>query len=341
MGQALSMLGLHSGGRALTEISTPDLIDAIEEVLARFQAPPNLPQAGRPDKADIQTAAFWFVQVELLKLPAFGIQMLLRDLERLDAIEASAAGAPASTVLSIDAARIPGHVALALAVRLAAQAVKTQGAAIFGIRNVGALGVLGCAVRSLAADGAVAIVSANSAAFVAPWGGSAASIGTNPLAVAAPRLNAAPLVIDYSTSPMTLAALRQARATGGALPPSGAVDRNGQRTSDAVQVAAFLPEGRIGSLTGLAIELITGVGVGGRLPAGAPAPERTALLIAYAPEAMGHHDAAALCEQLARDWQGAGGHVPSRFDALPLHRDQLPATITIHGETFAALRARR
>lgn len=333
MGQTLSW--------ALTDIRTHDLTDLIEEVLARFLVSSDSPRAGQPDKSDIQRAAFWFVQAELLKLPAFGIQMLLRDLGRLDALDAAPASDPAAMPLAIDAARIPGHVALALAVRRAGQAVKSQGAAIVGIRNVGALGVLGCAVRSLAADGAVAVVSANSMAFVAPWGGTAAAIGTNPMAVAAPRANAVPLVIDYSTSPMTLAALRQAQTSGGALPASGAVDRAGQRTSDPTKVAALLPEGRIGSLTGLAMELITGVGVGGRMPAGAAAQERSALVIAYAPEAMGNHDATELCEQLTRDWQGAGGHVPSRFDVLPVNRAQLPATISINSETLAALHARR
>ena len=326
----------------MNDISTPVLLDLIEEALGRFQAPLNSPRAGRAEKVDVQRAAFWFVQAELLKLPAFGIQMLLRDLERLDAIAAAGpTGEPVAAALSIDASRMPGHVALALAVRLAAQAVKAQGAAIFGIRNVGALGVLGCAARSLAIDGAVAVISANSSAFVTPWQGTAAAIGTNPLAVAAPRANAAPLVIDYSTSPMTMAALRHARAADGVLPPSGAVDRNGQRTSDPAQAAALLPQGRIGSLTGLALELITGVGIGGRVPAGSSAAERSALVIAYAPEAMGNPDAAALCAQLARDWQQAGGHVPGRFDALPLDREHLPAAIEIDSATLAALRARR
>ena len=331
----------------MTEINTRDLLDLIEEALGRFQSPQNSPQthdlAHRPTKADYQTAAFWFAQAELLKLPAFGIQMLLRDLERLDALEPSPApneeSAPAA--LSIDAAGLPGHVALALTVRLAAQAVQSHGAAILGIRHVGALGVLGCAARTLAAEGAVAMISANSSAFVAPLGGTAAAIGTNPLAVAAPRLNAAPLVLDYSTSPMTLAALRQARQTGGALPASGAVDASGQRTNDPTQAAALLPDGRISSLTGLAVELITGVGVGGRAPAGTPAPERSALVIAYSPAAMGNQDAGALCAQLTKDWKGAGGHVPARFDALPLERAQLPSTISIHSETLSALRARR
>lgn len=326
-----------SGAFALTEINTSDLLDLIEAALGRFQAQG---PGHRPEKADIQKAAFWLVQAELLKLPAFGIQMLLRDLERLDALGPASPGEPAAA-LSIDAAGIPGHVALALTVRLAGQAVKSHGAAILGIRNVGALGVLGCAARALAAEGAVAIISANSSAFVAPLGGSAAAIGTNPLAVAAPRAGTAPLVLDYSTSPMTLAALKQARQTGGALPASGAVDASGQRTSDPVQAAALLPEGRISSLTGLAVELMTGVGVGGRAPAGTPAPERSALVMAYAPAAMGNQNAGQLCEQLAKDWKGAGGHVPGRFDALPLEREQLPPTMAIHPETLAALRARR
>lgn len=331
----------------MTDIHTRDLLDLIEEALLRFQVPEDSQQihahAHRPERADYQRAAFWFAQAELLKLPAFGIQMLLRDLERLDALQVSALPGSEATpaALSIDAAGIPGHVALALTVRLAAQAVQSQGAAILGIRNVGALGVLGCAARSLAAEGAVAIVSANSSAFVAPLGGSAAAIGTNPLAVAAPRANAAPLVLDYSTSPMTLAALRQARQSGGALPASGGVDASGQRTTDPSQAAALLPEGRIGSLTGLAVEILTGVGVGGRAPAGTPAPERSALVIAYAPAAMGNQDAGQLCEQLTKDWKGAGGHVPARFDALPLERAQLPSKMSIHSETLSALRARR
>ncbi len=331
----------------MTEINTRDLLGLIEEALGRFQAPPNLPPtqglAHRPEKVDYQRAAFWFAQAELLKLPAFGIQMLLRDLERLDALPSSSVSSSesASATLSIDAAGLPGHVALALTVRLAAQAVKSQGAAILGIRHVGALGVLGCAARSLAAEGAVAVISANSSAFVAPWGGMAAAIGTNPLAVAAPRRNAAPLVLDYSTSPMTLAALRQAKQTGGALPVTGAVDAHGRLTSDPAQAAALLPEGRISSLTGLVVELITGVGVGGRTPASTPAPERSALVVAYSPAAMGNQDAGALCEQLAKDWNGAGGHVPGRFDALPLERDQLPSNMSINPETLAALRARR
>lgn len=322
----------------MPDIGTQGLLELLEAVLARFErrspAGPTQPVA-----EDIRTAAFWLVQAELLALPAFGVQMLLRDLERLD----SAEGAPADAAapLCIDAAGIPGHVAMAMAVRVAAQALRAHGAAIVGIRRVGALGILGCAARSLAANGAVAIVSANSSAFVAPFGGTAPSIGTNPLAVAAPRADAPPLVIDYSTSPMTMAALREARASGSMLPIQGAFDRHGMHTTDPAQAAALVPEGRIASLTGLALELMTGVGVGGRLPAGASAAERSALVIAFAPAAMGNHDAAALCEQLAQDWQASGGHVPRRFDALALDRRQLPAAMAIRQETLDALRARR
>jgi len=325
----------------LTAAGTHELLDSIEGVLWRFLDPPQPPQTRCPQQADIRQAAFWLVQAELLQLPDFGIRMLARDLERLTAMQAAPTSAPDSVSLALDAARMPGHVALALAVRLAAETMRSQGAAILGVRNVGALGVLGCAARSLAADGAVAMVSANSAAFVAPWGGTAASIGTNPLAVAAPRLDATPLVIDYSTSPITLAALRRAQANGSALPPPGALDRSGRHTDAAQQAVALVPQGRISSLTGLAMELITGVGIGGRRPAGTPAQERTAVVIAYDPLAMGNHAVGELCAQLVRDWQGAGGHVPRRFDALPLQREQLPASLTIDGEALARLQALR
>lgn len=324
----------------MAEVRTPELIALIEAALGRHRHPPALP-AHACAAVDVELAAFWLLQAELLRLPAFGIQMLLRDLDRLDATAAPAAGPPVrAAALAIDASRLPGHLALALAVRLAAQAVREQGTAIVGIRHVGALGVLGCAVRSLASQGAVALVSAHSAAIVAPWGGTAAAIGTNPLAVAAPRADAAPLVIDYATSPMTVAALRQAGAAGSALPAAAAVDRQGRPTTDPAQAAALLPQGRIASLTGLALELLTGVGVGGRRPAGDAAPERTALLVAYAPEAMGQDAAAEQCAQLARDWHAAGGHVPGRFDTLPLRREQLPAAIAVDDAALAALRGR-
>ncbi|QYM62850.1 Ldh family oxidoreductase [Microbacterium sp. Se5.02b] len=134
---------------------------------------------------DVALAALWVLQAEMLDLPEFGIRMLRRDLDRLADL-----GRPGVTpsddgaaIGSVDATGVPGVVALATGVRRARRSVEAHGLAIVGIRGAGALGILGLAARSLAADGTVALLAAQSPASVAPWGAHAAAIGTNPLAL--------------------------------------------------------------------------------------------------------------------------------------------------------------
>lgn len=295
-------------------------------------------------QADLVRAADWLTQAELLGMPGFGIDMLLRDLERLPELPAQDRGSDAasgiSAITAFDATGIPGPLALATAVRSAAESMAAHGVGVVGIRNVGALGVLGFAARALAERGAVALVAAQAPAFVAPWGGTRPAIGTNPLSVAAPRQGAAPLVADFATSPLTLAELRSRRETGEAVPAGLAVDERGAPTTDATSVAAILPESLVGSLGGLLVELLAGVAVGGRGPAGAPAVGRGALILALDPAAAGGGDVALDTAQLAADWRAAGGHVPARFDALPPSVTAVAELVSVSAQSLAALRAR-
>lgn len=300
---------------------------------------------------DVVSAADWLTHAELLGMPGFGIEMLLRDLERLPDLPAqdrdkhpaqdrgSDAASGITAITAFDATGIPGPLALATAVRRAAESMAAHGIGVVGVRNVGALGVLGFAARALAERGAVALVAAQAPAFVAPWGGNRPAIGTNPLSVAAPRQGAAPLVADFATSPLTLAELRSRRAAGEAIPNGLAVDADGAPTTDASRVAAILPESLVGSLGGLLVELIAGVAVGGRGPAGAPAVGRGALILAIDPAAAGGGDVALDTAQLAADWRAAGGHVPARFDALPPSVTAVTEPINVSAASLAALRA--
>lgn len=311
------------------------------------------PYAAQFTAADVDLACFWLLQAELLQLPDFGVEMLLRDLERLDEAQATVAGteqaasrAPVPTeeedraVASVDAAGAPGLLGLAKAVRLAFAAVASNGAGVVGMRNAGALGVLGLAARSLAEEGSTALIAAHSPPRVAPWGGTGPAIGTNPLAVGTPRADAAPLVLDYATSSITLAALRRHREEGTALRQGVAIDANGRETIDAAQVAALLPDSLAGSLTGLLVEMIAGVAVGGRPASQEPANGRGALIIAFRPDAVGAESAAAASADLDRDWRAAGGHLPARFDALPTRSDELPEFVAVDEAVVAALHAR-
>lgn len=294
------------------------------------------------DPEDIALAAFWLIQAELLGLPEFGIRMLERDLERLDGalVTAPAAVGDKAAIGSVDATGVPGVVALASAVRRASRDVEAHGLAIVGIRGAGALGILGLAARALASRGAVALIAAQSPASVAPWGAHAAAIGTNPLAVGAPRADAPPLVVDYATSALTLAAVREAHGAGALLPEDSAIDASGEVTTDPAAVAAILPSGLVGSLTGLVVELIAGVAVGGRITEPASPTSRGAVIIAFDPARAGGTDAAADASALDRDWRAAGGHLPSRFDALPSEATALPASIDLDDDTVTWLRGR-
>lgn len=294
------------------------------------------------DPEDIALAAFWLIQAELLGLPEFGIRMLVRDLERLgDGPEPRSRGEVDDDAIgSVDATGVPGVVALACAVRRASQSIETHGLAIVGIRGAGALGILGLAARSLASRGSVALVAAQSPASVAPWGAHSAAIGTNPLAMGAPRAGSAPLVIDYATSSLTLAAVREAQGAGQSLPDGSAIDAAGKLTTDPASVAALLPTGLVGSLTGLVIELIAGVAVGGRVTDPGAQTSRGAIIIAFDPSRAGGSDAAAAAADLDRDWRGAGGHLPARFDVLATDTADLPSHLDLGIDADAWLRAR-
>lgn len=291
------------------------------------------------DPADVARAAFWLVQAEQLGLGEFGIRMLVRELDRLGNEDATAAAndGDGAAIGSIDATAIPGVVALASAVRRASEAVAAHGLALVGIRGAGALGILGLAARSLASQGAVAFIAAQSPAAVAPWGARVAAIGTNPLAIAAPRTEVPPLVVDYATSSLTLAAVHEARRTGALLPEGIALDAAGEPTVDPAAVAAVLPAGLAGSLTGLVVELLAGVAVGGRVTDPEARMSRGAVIVAFDPARAGGTDASAAAAALDRDWRAAGGHLPARFDVLGDGPDDLPGTLDIDEDAAAWL----
>ncbi|GAA2459173.1 hypothetical protein GCM10009857_25010 [Agromyces soli] len=276
--------------------------------------------------AELELASRWLVEAELLGLPDFGIGMLRRDLGRLAAGSSLAQQAeppgPVSDAptASIDASGRPGILALARATAVAAQRATTNGSAIVGIRGAGALGVLGLAARELAEQGFVAFLAAQAPPIVAPWGGTHAVVGTNPIAIAVPRPDTPPLVVDYATAPATMAALRRHRAEGRALPAGLAIDADGAATTDASRLAALVPASLLGSLTGLVVELLAGVVTGGR---GAADGTRGAILIAVDASGTGAADVAAGAARFADEWQAAGGHLPARFDALPTRTSTL------------------
>ncbi len=100
---------------------------------------------------------------------------------------------------------------------------------------------------------------ANTPAAMAPWGGSKALFGTNPVAFACPLPGRAPLVIDLSLSKVARGNVVTAKQRGEKLPPGWALDEKGQPTSDpdAALRGTMLPMGDAkGTALALMVELM-------------------------------------------------------------------------------------
>jgi len=152
---------------------------------------------------------------------------------------------PKPGVVTVDACCGFAFSAFADGLPVAAQAAKEEGVALLAVRNSHHAGVLGFPVADLAEQGLVALGFANSPASLAPYGGTAVTFGTNPLAMACPRKDAPPLVIDLSMGLLARGKILQAAKKGELIPEGAAVDAQGNPTRDPVKAfeGALLPFG--------------------------------------------------------------------------------------------------
>lgn len=140
---------------------------------------------------------------------------------------------PRAATVTVDAANGFAHPAFDAGLPALVAATRLYGTASFAIRRSYSIGVLGHPVEDIAAHGLVALAMTNSPPNIAPWRGTRPLFGTNPMALAVPRGKQLPLVIDQATSVVTKVALTAAAARGEPIPPTWALDANGQPTTDA------------------------------------------------------------------------------------------------------------
>ena len=106
-------------------------------------------------------------------------------------------------------------------------------------------GVAGYQVERLAQRGLIGLFFCNTPQAISPWGGNRGVFGTNPIAFAAPRPNAPPLVIDMSLSKVARGKINVAAQRGEPIPEGWAVDQDGVPTTDpeAAMQGSLLPMG--------------------------------------------------------------------------------------------------
>ncbi len=165
----------------------------------------------------------------LSRLPAYAAQAASG---KVDGFAVPTVMARALAALRIDAAAGFAFPALDLArTELPALAARS-GIAAAGILHSHHFGQAGYHVERLAELGLIGLVFGNSPKAIAPWGGSQGLFGTNPIAFAAPRRGAPPLVIDLSLSKVARGKVMVAADRGEPIPEGWALDAHGQPTTD-------------------------------------------------------------------------------------------------------------
>ena len=170
--------------------------------------------------------------------------------------------------LLIDAGHGFAYPALDRAVSEGADIAREFGSATMSVRNSHHCGALSVQVDRLARRGLVAFMFANAPAAIAPWGSSQRIYGTNPIAFAAPRVEADPLVIDLSLSRVARGKVMHARKSGLPIPLGWALDADGNPTTDPESALAgsMVPIGEAkGTSLALMVEILAAVMTGSNL----------------------------------------------------------------------------
>lgn len=198
---------------------------------------------------------------------------------------------------------------------------KHSGIAAFAIHRSYPAGMIGWFVEKLARRRVVALAFANAGASVAPWGGKKPLFGTNPIALAAPRLAHAPVVIDLSSSATARVNIKAAAERGEEIPLGWAYDRNGRPTtvaSEALNGSLAPLGGHKGYCLALMVDILAGGLIGANWsfeapPAGVETADRPAvgqLFISISPGSVGGEDFGSRFETLAAEIVAQGARVP-------------------------------
>lgn len=177
-------------------------------------------------------------------------------------------------------------------------------------------------VEQLAARGLVAIAMTPTHPYVAPFGGIAPLLGTNPIAFSWPRPDGQPpYSFDFATSVSARGEVELKARAGEALPEGWAIDEAGQPTTDAAAAldgALLTFGGHKGSAISTMVELLAGPLIGevaghATAPAGQGSTKGAVhgeVVLAFSPKVFGTDFAGA--EDLFAKILGTGARLPSQ-----------------------------
>jgi len=171
--------------------------------------------------------------------------------------------------LRVDAGHGFAHPAIDAGWPVLTEAARANGIAAMTLHRSYNCGVLGHHAERAAEEGLLGLCFTHAPASIAPLGGSAPVIGTNPFALAVPDgEGGALLVIDQSASVVAKSEVLLRARAGEAIEPGWALDAEGQPTTDAEAALAgsMLPAGGYkGFGIGLLVEILAAALAGAHL----------------------------------------------------------------------------
>jgi len=152
-----------------------------------------------------------------------------------------------------------GHLVMRFAARTAIEKAKTTGAAWVGARmsNHAGPGWL-YAMMPLAHDMIALYFAVGSANHLPPWGGREELLGTNPVAIAVPAMEEAPVVLDMAPTVAAFGKVRLKAQRNEPMPVGWMIDRDGRPLTDAKRAdeGYLLP---IGEYKGYGLSMMIGL----------------------------------------------------------------------------------
>ena len=126
-----------------------------------------------------------------------------------------------------------GQPAAQLAATTAIELAEQFGIGAVTITNGSHLGRLGAYTETMARAGCIGMAMANIGPGVAPFGGKARMMGTNPMAYSVPRAPGQnPILLDFATSGIAEGKVMVARDKGVEVPPGNIIDKDGNASVD-------------------------------------------------------------------------------------------------------------
>ncbi len=160
------------------------------------------------------------------------------------------------TTAVVDGQNGLGQVIGTTGMRLALDKAEKSGVGFATVRNSTHFGTAAYyAMMALDRD-MIGISLTNSPSLMAPWGGKRPFLGTNPLAIAVPAGEEKPFILDMATSVVARGAIILAAKKGEPIPPTWAMNRDGEPTTNAKEAnegGALLP---LGGHKGFGLEMM-------------------------------------------------------------------------------------